>query len=84
MKQSIKERIEEIIEKNNVNKMELIQIWQLRENYRLQVETKNNSLNYLLQRAKDAKQIMYNKENGVEEPVAKGGVKGNKSSKGKK
>eukprot|EP00604_Paraphysomonas_vestita_P000679 CAMPEP_0174825204 /NCGR_PEP_ID=MMETSP1107-20130205/42533_1 /TAXON_ID=36770 /ORGANISM="Paraphysomonas vestita, Strain GFlagA" /LENGTH=216 /DNA_ID=CAMNT_0016056597 /DNA_START=3540 /DNA_END=4190 /DNA_ORIENTATION=- len=69
-------RIKSIQGQVHTNYIEASNAWSLRESYKLNVEKKNESLTYLLQRATDALITAFPNEN--EDPKAKKGAKGKK------
>lgn len=56
-RQEAKERVEAIAKEANADAMALGALWELREKYRLSVEARNASVNFLLKRAADAKVV---------------------------
>ena len=56
-KQEAKERVDFILSEATADAVQLAQLWESREKYRVYVETQNASLNYLLKRAQDAKVV---------------------------
>jgi DNA-binding ferritin-like protein len=57
------ERIEQLIDEAEASSKKMGQLWELRENYRLDVEKKNASLAALMKRAADAVQTIKDLEN---------------------
>lgn len=55
-REEVKHRIHELRDLQKKQRLELAQTWTQRETYRFEAEAKNASLQYLLRRAKDAKQ----------------------------
>ena len=56
-RQETKERVEFLLKEATMDAVELAQLWEAREKYRLYVEGQNASVNYLLKRAADAKVV---------------------------
>ena len=56
-RQQAKERVEAIVKEASADAIELAQLWEAREKYRVYVEAQNASVNYLLKRAADAKVV---------------------------
>ena len=54
MKKDTSDRIEYLIQESDDNAKSYAELWQLRENYRLDVEKKNQSLEFLLNKTKEA------------------------------
>jgi hypothetical protein len=52
-----KERVDFIVKEASADAVQLAQLWEEREKYRVYVEQQNASLNYLLKRAADAKVV---------------------------
>ena len=53
-KKNTSERIDYLIQESDENAGKFVDLWQLRENYRLDVEKKNQSLLFLLNKTKEA------------------------------
>lgn len=60
---------------------ELIELWKDREAFRVEIETKNSSLNYLLKRGKDAKTAAKAQEDAAEAERLKQEAKNAKTKK---
>jgi hypothetical protein len=71
LRKNTQKKIEELIENANENALKMSSLWIERESYRLDVEEKNASLNYLLKRAADAKIAQFNVENGIVDKTKK-------------
>ena len=73
-----KQRIETILNESLKSTQSLVPYWELREKYRLYVNTRNESLKFLLDKGTEAIQIMIDKELESE------GIDPKKAAKGKK
>jgi hypothetical protein len=69
-------RVKTIQSQTSANYSQMIQAWSLREAYKANIEKKNESLTYLLQRASEGLIAAF--PNEIEDPKAKKGAKGKK------
>ncbi len=75
LREDTKTRLKYLVESAYEDAHEMAKLWAPREEYRIEAETKNAALNYLLNRSKEAIQKAKDIENGVDDPKAKKGAK---------
>ena len=86
LRNELKDRIQELAATALSNSRELAQLWVAREQYRLDVQKKNESLKYLLERAVEAQSVVAEEEADrlAEASGQKRPAKGKDKDKGKK
>jgi hypothetical protein len=75
LREDVKTRVEAVVPSAIHDATEMSKLWAAREEYRVECETRNASLNYLLVRAKEAVQKAKDIENGVDDKGKKGAKK---------